>query len=135
MKKCSDNMILNANTAKNGVSFNDAVQQRIVGDTPIKNTLRPHFYSFSYLILSAYSAFLILFHLFYPLMLKTIELSGQYAALVEAVVEMIFYLIPLVLVSLAAGRLLLMVIIMGGIAVNLFQVWFERRKEEKTDNV
>ncbi|HHR5914006.1 TPA: hypothetical protein ACS7WR_003675 [Providencia alcalifaciens] len=129
MKKCSDNMILNANTAKSGVSFNDAVQQRIVGDTPIKNTLRPHFYSFSYLILSAYSAFLILFHLFYPLMLKTVEQSGQYAVLVEALV----YLIPLVLVSLAAGRLLLMVIIMGGIAVNLFQVWFERRKEEKTD--
>lgn len=122
-------MILNANTAKSGVSFNDAVQQRIVGDTPIKNTLRPHFYSFSYLILSAYSAFLILFHLFYPLMLKTVEQSGQYAVLVEALV----YLIPLVLVSLAAGRLLLMVIIMGGIAVNLFQVWFERRKEEKTD--
>lgn len=135
MKKGSNNVNGGENTVADGVSFNDSVQQRIVGDTPIKNTLRPHFYSFSYLILSAYSAFLILFHLFYPLMLKTIEQSGQYAALVEALVEMVFYLIPLVLVSLAAGRLLLMVIIMGGIAVNLFQVWFERRKEEKADNV
>ncbi|WP_265494750.1 hypothetical protein [Providencia heimbachae] len=132
MKKYSGKMNYDVNTVRGGVSFNDAVQQRIVGDTPIKNALRPHFYSFSYLLLSAYSAFLILFHLFYPLMIPTIEQSGQYAVLVGALVEIAFYLIPLILVSLASGRLLLMVIIMGGMTVNLFQVWFERRKAEKS---
>lgn len=135
MKKCSGNTSNDASIARDGVSFKETFQQRIVGDTPIKNTLRPIFYSFSYLLLSAYSAFLILFHLFYPLMLPTIEQSGQYAALVGALVEIAFYLIPLILVSLAAGRFLLMVIIMGGMAVNLFQVWFEHRKAEKSHKV
>ncbi|MEY0599558.1 hypothetical protein AB7340_17790 [Providencia alcalifaciens] len=132
MKKCSDNASYDASTVRDGVSFKETFQQRIVGDTPIKNTLRPIFYSFSYLLLSAYAAFLILFHLFYPLMLPTIEQSGQYAALVGALVEIAFYLIPLILVSLASGRFLLMVIIMGAMAVNLFQVWFEHRKAEKS---
>lgn len=132
MKKCSDEMSIDANAVRDDVSFKAAFQQRIVGDTPIKNTLRPIFYSFSYLLLSAYSAFLILFHLFLPLMLPTIEQSGQYAALVGALVEIAFYLIPIILVSLASGRFLLMVIIMGGMAVNLFQVWFEHRKAEKS---
>lgn len=135
MKKCPEKMNFDANVVRGGVSFSEALKDKVTADTPYKKALRPIFYSFSYLLLSAYSAFLILFHLFYPLMLPTIEQSGQYAALVGALVEIAFYLIPLILVSLSAGRFLLMVIIMGGMVVNLFQVWFEHRKAEKSHKV
>ncbi|ENN8378663.1 hypothetical protein ACAX46_004129 [Providencia rettgeri] len=123
----------NGNTARSGIPLKESTGSRIMGDTSVKNGLRSQFYSFSYLLSSAYCAFLILFYVFFPLMLPTIEQSGQFAALVSVLVEMVFYLIPLILVSLAAGRLLLMVIIMSGVAVDLFQVWLERRKAEKSD--
>ncbi|EMB3084044.1 hypothetical protein NTP67_21810 (plasmid) [Providencia rettgeri] len=38
------------------------------------------------------------------------------------------YLIPLTLLSLAAGRLLLIVCIYGGIALNAAEVWMKKRK-------
>lgn len=60
MKKCSDNANYEASTVRSGVSFKDSVQQGIVGDTPIKNTLRPHFYSFASLLLSVYVSWALL---------------------------------------------------------------------------
>ncbi|EMB3084045.1 MAG: hypothetical protein E7K97_21890 [Providencia rettgeri] len=54
MKKCSEKMSFDANVVRDDVLFKEAFQQRIVGDTPIKNTLRPHFYSFATLLISAY---------------------------------------------------------------------------------
>ena len=41
------------------------------------------------------------------------------------------YLIPLTLLSLAAGRLLLMVCIYGGIFLNATEVWLRIRKTRK----
>lgn len=131
MKKCSDKMNYDANTVRGGVSFNDAVQQRIVGDTPIKNTLRPHFYSFASLLISAYVSWVLLNTLFTPWVLKIASQMSGTESLMGALMSQYAYLIPLTLLSLALGRLLLMVCIYGGIFLNATEVWLSRRKTRK----
>ncbi|ENN6351743.1 hypothetical protein AB9W99_003922 [Providencia rettgeri] len=131
MKKCSEKMNYGANTVRGGVSFKDAVQQGIVGNTPIKNTLRPHFYSFASLLLSAYVSWVLLNAFFTPWILKIASQMSETESLMGALMSQFAYLIPLTLISLAAGRLLLMACIYGGIALNAAEVWLRMRKAQK----
>lgn len=128
MKKCSEKMNYGANTVRGGVSFKDAVQQGIVGNTPIKNTLRPHFYSFASLLLSAYVSWVLLNAFFTPWILKIASKMSGAESLLGVLMSQFAYLIPLTLLSLALGRALLMACIYGGIALNAVDVWMKRRK-------
>ncbi|NIA45122.1 MULTISPECIES: hypothetical protein [Providencia] len=60
MKKCSEKMSFEANTIRGGVSFSEALKDKITADTPYKKALRPHFYSFASLLLSAYVSWALL---------------------------------------------------------------------------
>lgn len=132
MKKCSEKMSFDANTVRSGVSFSEEVQQRIVGDTPIKNTLRPHFYSFTSLLLSAYVSWVLLNTFFTPWVVKIASQMSEAESLMGTLMSQFAYLIPLTLLSLAAGRLLLMICIYGGIASNAAEVWLKIRKTRKS---
>lgn len=103
MKNCSEKMNFDANTVRSGVSFSEAVQQRIVGDTPIKNTLRPHFYSFATLLISAYVSWVLLNAFFTPWILKIASQTSGIESLMGVLMSQYTYLIPLTLLSLAAG--------------------------------
>lgn len=128
MKKCSEKMNYGVNAVRAGVSFNDAVQQGIVGDKPIKNALRPHFYSFAALLLSAYVSWVLLNTFFTPWILKIASKMSGTESLLGVLMSQFAYLIPITLLSLAAGRLLLMACIYGGIALNVGEVWLKMRK-------
>lgn len=131
MKNCSEKMRFEANTVRSGVPFSEAVHQRIIGDTPIKNTLRPHFYSFATLLISAYVSWVLLNTFFTPWILKIASQTSGVESLMGVLMSQYAYLIPLTLLSLAAGRLLLMVCIYGGIALNAAEVWLRIRKTRK----
>lgn len=131
MKKGSDEMSIDANAVRDDVSFKEAFQQRIVGDTPIKNTLRPHFYSFASLLISAYVSWMLLNTLFTPWILKIASQMSGTESLMGTLMSQFAYLIPLTLLSLALGRLLLMTCIYGGIFLNATEVWLRIRKTRK----
>lgn len=131
MKNCSEKMRFEANTVRSGVPFSEAVHQSIIGDTPIKNTLRPHFYSFATLLISAYVSWVLLNTFFTPWILKIASQMSGTESLMGTLMSQFAYLIPLTLLSLAAGRLLLMVSIYGGIFLNATEVWLRIRKTRK----
>lgn len=128
MKKCSEKMNYGANAVRGGVSFSEALKDKVTADTPYKKALRPHFYSFASLLLSAYVSWALLNAFFTPWILKIASQMSGTESLLGALMSQFAYLIPLTLISLAAGRLLLMVCIYGGILLNIGEVWIKRRK-------
>lgn len=104
MKNCSEKIRFEANTVRSDLPFSEAVHQSIVGDTPIKNTLRPHFYSFATLLISAYVSWVLLNTFFTPWILKIVSQMSGTESLMGTLISQFAYLIPLTLLSLAAGR-------------------------------
>lgn len=131
MKNCSEKMNLDANTVRSGVSFSEALKDKVTADTPYKKALRPHFYSFASLLLSAYVSWVLLNTFFTPWILKIVSQMSGTESLMGTLMSQFAYLIPLTLLSLAGGRLLLMVCIYGGIAFNAAEVWLRIRKTRK----
>lgn len=131
MKNCSEKMNLDANTVRSGVSFSEVLKDKVTTDTPYKKALRPHFYSFASLLLSAYVSWVLLNTFFTPWILKIASQMSGIESLMGVLMSQYAYLIPLTLLSLAAGRLLLMVCIYGGIALNAAEVWLRIRKTRK----
>lgn len=128
MKKCAEKMDFDSISVRDGVSFSDALKEKVTTDTPYKKALRPHFYSFASLLLSAYVSWVLLNAFFTPWVLKIASQMSGVESLMGTLMSQFAYLIPLTLLSLAAGRLLLMVCIYGGIALNAVDVWMKRRK-------
>lgn len=131
MKKCSEKMSFDANTVRGGVSFSEALKDKVTADTPYKKALRPHFYSFASLLLSAYVSWALLNVFFTPWILNIASQMSGTESLMGSLMSQFAYLIPLTLISLAAGRLLLMACIYGGIALNAAEVWLRMRKAQK----
>ncbi|MEX6120401.1 hypothetical protein AB6G31_22740 [Providencia hangzhouensis] len=128
MKKCSDNASYDASAVRGGVSFSEALKDQVTTDTPYKKALRPHFYSFASLLLSAYASWVLLNTFFTPWVLKIASQMSGTESLMGTLMSQCAYLIPLTLLSLALGRALLMACIYGGIALNAVDVWMKRRK-------
>jgi len=128
MKKCSEKMGFDSITVRDGVLFSEALKDKVTADTPYKKALRPHFYSFASLLLSAYVSWVLLNAFFTPWILKIVSQMSGTESLMGTLMSQFAYLIPLTLISLAAGRLLLMVCIYGGIALNAVDVWIKRCK-------
>lgn len=131
MKNCSEKMNLDANTVRSGVSFSEVLKDKVTTDTPYKKALRPHFYSFASLLLSAYVSWVLLNTFFAPWILKIASQMSGTESLMGTLMSQFSYLIPLTLLSLALGRLLLMVCIYGGIFLNATEVWLRIRKTRK----
>ncbi|QXX85113.1 hypothetical protein J6836_22410 (plasmid) [Providencia sp. R33] len=127
MKKCSEKMNFDANAVRGVVSFSDALKEKVTADTPYKKALRPHFYSFASLLLSAYVSWVLLNAFFTPWILKIASKMSGAESLPGVLMSQFAYLIPLTLLSLALGRVLLMACIYGGIALNIVDVWMKRR--------
>lgn len=132
MKKCSDDINYGVNTVRSGVSFSQALEDRVMVETPYKKALRPHFYSFASLLLSTYISWVLLNAFFTPWILKIASQVSGTESLMGVLMSQYAYLIPLTLLSLALGRLLLIGCITGGMALNALEVWFKRRKAEKS---
>lgn len=131
MKKSSDKMSFDTSVVRGGMSFSEALKDKVTADTPYKKALRPHFYSFASLLLSAYVSWVLLNTFFTPWILKIASQTSGVESLMGVLMSQYAYLIPLTLLSLAAGRLLLMVCIYGGIALNAAEVWLRIRKTRK----
>lgn len=131
MKKSSDKMSFDTSVVRGGMSFSEALKDKVTADTPYKKALRPHFYSFASLLLSAYVSWVLLNTFFTPWILKIASQTSGIESLMGVLMSQYAYLIPLTLLSLAAGRLLLMACIYGGIFLNATEVWLKIRKTRK----